>query len=206
MREEFCMPIWDKDESGRMVQKETADERAAREKVEKDVILQQLAPYAQRLADNLEDEEAYRAVVSQFSTVQGVQRLIDAEYIDGSGNAINFTFLPNGLVLKTYGSSGNFRIDSIFVLTEEKARESMDELYCIQTALLNSPPDGLHCSRCRQLIYPYQDCPNCRKTWKQWLEEMMVPIREERRKRELAEIVATGDTSKMYFDLSPDED
>jgi hypothetical protein len=199
------MPSWVKNDDGRMVEVETADERDAREKSVKDSILLQLSPMAEWLLQNPEDEEAYRAIMAQFSTPDDVQRLIDSELIDGSGDATNFTFLPNELVVKTIGSSGNFRICDMQVLTAEKAQAEMDELACIQAAMFNSKDGSLRCSRCGTVIDPYQDCPKCGKTWKYWLEEKLEPLLKERQQRKLAEIVATGDTSKMCFDLSESE-
>lgn len=88
---------------------------------------------------------------------------------------------------------------------DQETIERKNELECIQTALTESRDGSLRCSRCGTVIDPCQDCPRCGKTWKYWLRERLEPILEERRQKEQAEIVATGDTSKMYFDFSEEE-
>jgi uncharacterized C2H2 Zn-finger protein len=89
---------------------------------------------------------------------------------------------------------------------DQEIIEKKDELKCVQTALSESKDGSLRCSRCGTVIDPYQDCPRCGKTWKYWLKERLKPILDERRQKEQAEIIATGDTSKICFDFSEDSD
>lgn len=101
------MQTYVKDSEGHMVLVETAAEKEAKAEKEKQELLQQLVPLAEALWNNPQDYDARNKMWGIFS--EKLAALIDAEHLDGSGDATNFTYLPN-LVIKTIGSSGNFKI------------------------------------------------------------------------------------------------
>ncbi|MDO8592978.1 MAG: hypothetical protein Q7R92_04410 [bacterium] len=156
--------------------------------------------------DNPKDDESRSFIMRHLFAAENIQLMIDAEFTHGRYGIVNFTFMPDGLAIMSYSCLGKYRVDWFDVLTAEKAQEKIDELQCIQAALVQSKDGKLRCSRCGTVIQPYHTCSTCGWSWKTWLDVKLAPIRAERQKQE-QEKSSTEDTlNSICFNFSEEEE